>query len=164
MAHPVQPLYNYDSLCKMHNIYVRMVRMCNIYAKPQNFTTNVLEACVSLQLFPLSPFMINKSYIVAHKPCGRQLMAKVYNSKSAIFDLFVQTTRFNNISKMVQVLTVILVRTKLMLITVRSSTLLSVFITSNLAQSIKLFTAQPGYCLLGIGCHLILYICFLHVH
>ena len=37
--------------------------------------------------------------VVPQKPCRRQLMVKVYNS--AIFVLFVQTTMFNNISKMV---------------------------------------------------------------
>jgi len=66
--------------------------------------------------------MISKTHISAQKPRGRQLNTKVCSSENAIFLLsfflsffvsfFVQTTLSNNdISKAVQVLTVILSRT-----------------------------------------------------
>ena len=58
--------------------------------------------------------MISKTHISAQKPRGRQLNTKVCGSENAIFLLsfFVQTTLSNNdISKTVQVLTVILSRT-----------------------------------------------------
>ena len=56
--------------------------------------------------------MISKTHISAQKPRGRQLNAKVCGCESAIFRLLSQTTEFNNdISKMVQVLTVILSQT-----------------------------------------------------
>ena len=57
--------------------------------------------------------MISKTHVSAQKSRGRQLNTKVYGYESVIFlillSFFLQTTMFNNdISKTVQVLTVIL--------------------------------------------------------
>ena len=53
--------------------------------KPYNSTTNTLKAYLSAHSSSLSAFMISKTRIVAQKPRGRQLNAKVCSSKSAIF-------------------------------------------------------------------------------
>ena len=55
--------------------------------KPYNFTTlmNTLKAYLSAQASSLSAFVISKTHIVAQKPRGRQLNAKVCGSESAIF-------------------------------------------------------------------------------
>ena len=45
----------------------------------------MLKAYLSAQLSSLSAFMIWKTHIVAQKPRGRQLNAKVCGSESAIF-------------------------------------------------------------------------------
>ena len=65
--------------------------------KPYNFTTNTLKAYLSAQASSLSAFVISNIHISGQKPCGRQLNAKVCDSKSAIFRIlsysfFVQTT------------------------------------------------------------------------
>ena len=45
----------------------------------------MLEAYLSAQASSLSAFVINKTHIVAQKPCRRHLNAKVCGSKGAIF-------------------------------------------------------------------------------
>ena len=76
----------------------------------------MLKAYLSTQPSGLSAFMTSMTHITAQKPRGRQLNAKVCGSESAIFLILlsfflVKTTNFNNdISKTVQVLTVILSR------------------------------------------------------
>ena len=68
--------------------------------KPYNFTTNTLIAYLCAQASSLSAFVISKTPISGQKPRGRQLNAKVCDSKSAIFRIllsffvttFVQTT------------------------------------------------------------------------
>ena len=80
--------------------------------KPYNFTTNTLKAYLSAQSSSLSASVISKTHRSAQKPRGRQLNAKVCGCKIAIFlilSFFVTTLCSNNdISKTVQVLTVIL--------------------------------------------------------
>ena len=89
--------------------------------------------------------MISKTHISAQKPRGRQLNAKVCGSQSAILSRN-KTTKFNNdISKMVQVLTIILSQ-NWCLSQHRAIRPLSVFIAPNSPWSIKLFTALPGCC------------------
>ena len=98
--------------------------------------------------------MISKTHISAQKPRGRQQNTKVCGSKSAIFlillsfflSFFLQTTMFNNdISKTVQVLTVILSHN--WSLSQRGAIQpLSVFIALNSPWSIELFTALPGCC------------------
>ena len=56
-----------------------------IKQKPYKFTTNTLKAYLSVQAFSLSGFVISKTHISGQKPRRRQLNAKVYGSKSAIF-------------------------------------------------------------------------------
>ena len=99
--------------------------------------------------------MISKTHTSAQKPRGRQLNAKVCGSESAIFLILlssffflVKTTKFNNdISKTVQVLTVILSQN--WCLSQRGALQpLSVFIATNSPWSIKLFSALPGCCLL----------------
>ena len=53
--------------------------------KPYNFTTNTLKAYLSAQASSLSAFVMSKALISGQKPHGRQLNAKMYGSKSAIF-------------------------------------------------------------------------------
>ena len=97
--------------------------------------------------------MISKTHISVQKLRGRQLNAKVCGSESAIFlilsfflSFFLQTTMFNNdISKTVQVLTVILSQN--WCLSQRGALQpLSVFIATNSPWSIKLFSALPGCC------------------
>ena len=45
----------------------------------------MLKAYLSVKASPLSAFVISKAHIVAQKPCGRQLNAKVCGNRSAIF-------------------------------------------------------------------------------
>ena len=99
--------------------------------------------------------MISKTHISPQKPRGRQLNAKVCGSESAIFLILlsfflsfflVKTTNFNNdISKTVQVLTVILSQN--WCLSQRGAIRpLSVFIAPNSSWSLKLFTALAGCC------------------
>ena len=81
--------------------------------KPYNFATNTLKAYLSAQLPSLSAFVIWKTHIVAQKPRGKQLNAKMWDSKSAI-------GAYHSIGALWP---------------------LSVFITSNSPWSIKMFTA-----------------------
>ena len=69
----------------------------------------MLKAYLSAQTSSLSAFVISKTHISGQKPRGRQLNTKVCGKESAILlILLVTTLMFNNdISKMVQVLTVI---------------------------------------------------------
>ena len=55
------------------------------YMQSYNFTTNAPKAYLSTHVSSLSAFVISKTHIVAQKPCGKQLNAKVCSSKSAIF-------------------------------------------------------------------------------
>ena len=92
--------------CVMHTI---------LKQKWYNFTTNTLKAYLGARPSSLSAFMISKTHIVAQTPCGRQLNAKVCSSESVIFPILSILSydhfMFNNdISKMVQVLSVILAR------------------------------------------------------
>ena len=95
--------------------------------------------------------MISKTHISAQRPHGRQLNTKVCGSESAIFLILlsfflVKTTNFNNdISKTVQVLTVILSQN--WCLSQRGALQpLSVFIATNSPWSIKLFSALLGCC------------------
>ena len=95
--------------------------------------------------------MISNTHISPQKPRGRQLNAKVCIAKLPFFVVFlsfflVKTTNFNNdISKMVQVHTVILSRN--WSLSQRGALQpLSVFIATNSPWSIKLFSALPGCC------------------
>ena len=97
--------------------------------------------------------MLSKTHRSAQKPRGRQLNTKVCGCKIAIFlilsfflSFFVTTLCSNNdISKTVQVLTVILSQN--WCLSQRGAIRpLSVFIAPNLPRSIKLFTALPGCC------------------
>ena len=90
--------------------------------------------------------MISKTHTSAQKPRERQLNAKVCGCESGILRLFVKTTEFNNdISKTVQVLTVILSQN--WCLSQRGALqLLSVFIATNSLWSIKLFSALLGCC------------------
>ena len=111
-----------------------------IVAIPNNFTTYTLKAYLSTQPSSLSAFMISKTHIGSQKPSGRQLNAKVCDSKSAIFvilSFFVQTTLLNNDnSKTVQALTLILAQNGCSSQRTASQ-LLSIFIASNSPWSIK---------------------------
>ena len=92
----------------------------------------------------LSAFMISKTHKYP-KPRGRQLNAKVCDCESAIFHL-VKTTMFNkDISKMVQVITVILSQ-NWSLSQCGALQPLSIFIATNSPWSIKLCLALPGCC------------------
>ena len=96
--------------------------------------------------------MISKTHTSPQESRGRQLNAKVCGNENAIFLIvsffLVKTTEFNNdISKAVQVLTVILSR-NWCLSQRRSLQPLSIFIATNSPWSIKLFSALPGCCLL----------------
>ena len=108
--------------------------------------------------------MISKTHIKAHKPRERQLNAKLCGSESAIF-LILQITMFNNnISKTVQVLTVISSRNWSVSKRFKYSPSFhhetdpyhsaelynSVFIAKNSSWSIKpkLFSPLPGCCML----------------
>ena len=55
--------------------------------KPYKFTTNTLKAYLNASAQPssLSAIMISKTHIVAQRPRGRQLNAKVCSSESAFF-------------------------------------------------------------------------------
>ena len=61
-----------------------------------NFTTNTLKAYLSFQPFSLSAIMISNTHIVAQKPRGRRLHAKVCGSESAIFRILVQQPYLEN--------------------------------------------------------------------
>ena len=63
----------------------------------------MLKAYLSTQPFPLSSFMVSKTHIVAQKPWGKQLNAKV-------FFITTQLCFNNDNSKIIQVLTVNLAR------------------------------------------------------
>ena len=82
--------------------------------------------------------MISKTYISGQKPRGRQLNAKVCDSKSAIFFFFLRYDfcSNNDNSKTVQALTLILARNGCSSQRAASQSL-SVFIASNSPWSIK---------------------------
>ena len=61
--------------------------------KLYNFTTNTQKAYLSIQASSLSAFVISKTHISGQKPRGRQLNAKVCDSKSAIFRLLLSLFR-----------------------------------------------------------------------
>ena len=68
--------------------------MLNIWKqKPYNFTTNILKAYLSTQPSCMNAFKISKTHVVAQKPHGRQLNAKVCGSKSVIFVFFLSLFR-----------------------------------------------------------------------
>ena len=53
--------------------------------KRYNLTTITLKAYLSAKASPLSAFVISEIYLVAQKPRGRQLNAKVCGNECAIF-------------------------------------------------------------------------------
>ena len=107
-----------------------------------NFTTNTY---LCSQPRCLSVFMICKTHIVPQKPRGRQL-AKCKSVQYCIAKFVCSTTRFNNdISKMLQVLTVILSQ-NWCLSQHRALQSLDIFIATNSPWLIKLFTALLGCC------------------
>jgi len=80
----------------------------------------MLKAYLSAWSSSLSAFMISKTHISAQKPCGRQLNAKVWGSKSAFLscsDHFVKQRYLENGSSSHRNFIM-----KLMLITARSFT------------------------------------------
>ena len=105
--------------------------------KPYNFTTNTQKAYLSIQASSLSAFVVSKTHISGQKSRGRQLNAKVCDSKSAIFRLLRYDFCSNNDnSKTVKALTLILARKGCSLQRAASQPL-SVFIVSNSPWSIK---------------------------
>ena len=60
-------------------------RLSYLGQKLSNFTTNALKAYLCAQACTLNAFVISKIHMVAQKPRGRQLNAKVCGSESAIF-------------------------------------------------------------------------------
>ena len=91
--------------------------------KPYNFTTNTQKPYLSIQASSLSTFVISKTHISGQKPRGRQLNAKVCDSKSAIFRLlFVQPSIMQQRYLANGLSTYRHFSTKLILLTTRSST------------------------------------------
>ena len=72
-----------DSLCRDG----ADAQYATLKQKPYNFTTNTQKPYLSIQASSLSTFVISKTHISGQKPRGRQLNAKVCDSKSAIFRL-----------------------------------------------------------------------------
>ena len=129
--------------------------------KPYNLTTNTVKAYLSTQSSSLSGFVISKTRISGQKPHRRQVNAKVSGSEIAIFcvllSFFVQPSIFqqryleNGLSHF---------NTKLMLITVRSSTTTQHLLSLKFTLVNKSHSQQSEAAVHCLGHHfLILYAC-----
>ena len=81
--------------------------------KLYNFTTNALNAYLTVQPSSLSAFMISKTHIVVQKPRRKQVNIKLCINESAILViLFFLCSLFNNYnSRLFRILTVVLAQT-----------------------------------------------------
>ena len=80
--HPFKQILSVDSLCRdsTDTQYMQYLSKSHVTS-----ITNMLKAHLSTQPSSFSAFMISKTHIIAQKPHGRQLNAKVCSSESAIF-------------------------------------------------------------------------------